>query len=374
MARSIERLLQPPRAVKAALLAFLSAASSWPCAVADAQDVGPVLVRVEDRARIARTNRVVAREVRTGLDREIYRSEGDIFGRAVLSPDGRYVAFTEVVGPGGARKQWLVVVEVSNGTIRRYGESSIYAARGVREYVWCCGPDQLAIIVGSLAPGEATGESTTLPSGVSVMDVATGAAVPIEGVPAPRQIHWAVFDSSLYIKVALRVAPVTQGPMTWPIYRYHWPSRHLSVTTHRGVFFSPDGQYYFDTGVSEASGSFQLYRTSDDQDITARLAVPRHNLGPEGGWLPGTGHVLVFVEKPAPRPPKAPQRGERVVPSLGPPRPSVHPDRWNLTVDADNGRVIERFQGDIAVGWKTNAPELPVERRSGVELVRPRRP
>lgn len=373
MAHITEPLSQAGRARKAALIGVVSA-SCWPCAVAHAQDLGPVLVRVEDRTRITRTNRVVAREPSTGQDREIYRSEGDIFGHVALSPGGPYAAFIEVVGPGGARKQRVVVVEVSTGMMRRHGESSIYAARGIREYVWCCGPDTMAIITGGLADEVFSGESTTLPHGLSLLDVRTGAVVPIEGVVVPQQIHWAAFDSSLYIKGTPQVAPGTRGPVARPIYRYHVPSGRLSLTTHRGVFFSPDGKYYFDTGVYEASGSFQLFRSADNQDVTARLAVARHHLSPEGGWLPGADHMLVFVEKPAPQPPKPPQRGERVVPVPGLPRPRVYPDRWNLTVDAETGRVIERFQGDIAVGWKTTAPLLPVERRTGLELVRPRRP
>jgi len=144
---------------------------------------------------------------------------------------------------------------------------------------------------------------------------------------------------------------------------------------HRGIFFSPDGKYYFDAGVYETSGrSFQLFRTADDQDVTARLAVARHHLSPEGGWTPGADHVLVFIEKPAPQPPKPPTPGERVVLVPGPPRPRVYPDRWNVTVDAETGRVISRFQGDVRAGWKTNAPSLPVERRGGVELIPGRRP
>lgn len=339
-----------------------------------AQDRIPVLVRVEDRTRVTPTNRVVVREPSTGLDSEIYRSEGDIFGHVVLSPTGRYVAFIEVVGPGGRRMQRLVVLEVSTGTIRRYGESSIYALRGIREYLWCCGPDTLAIVTGQLSDEGGTGKSATLPQGLSLVDVRTGGAMPIKGLRFPLQIHWAAFDSSLYIKDSPDAAPGARGPTVRPAYRYHAPTRALSRTTRRGIFFSPDGKYYFDTGLSEAWGSFQLYRTADDQDVTARLAVARHHLGPDGGWMPGADHVLLFIEKPAPQPPKPPQSGDSVVRLSGPPRPRVFPDRWNLIVDAETGRVIDRFQGDVGSGWKTNAAALPVERRTGIDLIPARRP
>ena len=55
------------------------------------------------------------------------------------------------------------------------------------------------------------------------------------------------------------------------------------------------------------------------------------------------------------------------VEALGPYNGSV------IAVDAETGRIIDRFQGDIGAGWKTNASALVVERRTGVELVRPRR-
>lgn len=189
----------------------------------------------------------------------------------------------------------------------------------------CCGPDRLAVITGTVGePGPIDeAASTSLPEGVSVIDVQTGAAV------------------------------------------------HIDV----GVFFSPDGRYYFDTGVYEASGSFRLYRTANDQDVTAQLAVPRHHLGPEGGWMPGSDHVLVFIEKPPPRKPGPPETGDTARGFRGARRmPQVYPDRWNLTVDAETGQVIDRFQGDLGAGWKTNAAALPVERRTGIALVPARRP
>lgn len=373
MDHSIDRRLPQGALVGSTLISALLTLSS-PFEELQAQDALPVLVRVEDRTRVTPTNRVVARDPSTGMDREIYRSEGDILDHVALSPGGRYVAFLEVVGPGGARKQRLVVVELSSREMWRYGESSIYAVRGIREYLWCCGPDALAIITGGLSDEGGTGESTTLPRGLSLVDVRTGAAMPVEGLRFPLQIHWAAFDSSLYIKDSPDAAPGARGPTVRPVYRYHVPTQAQSRTTRGGIFFSPDGKYYFDTGVSEAWGSFQLYRTTDDQDVTARLAVARHHLGPEGGWMPGADHVLVFIEKPTPQPPKPPTPGERVVLVPGPPRPRVYPDRWNLAVDAETGRVTDRFQGDIAVGWKTSAPMMPVEGRTGIHLLPARRP
>jgi hypothetical protein len=350
-----------------ALLAFDSVIYA-----AHAQDTIPLLVRVEDRGRIGPRNRIVTRDPHTGADREIYRSKGGIPYQVTVSPDGRYLSFIEVVSQTGAGKRRLTVIDFSGRIVGLLGESSIYAVRGIREYVWCCGSNTLAIIAGGLSDEGGTGESTTLPHGLSLVDSRTGGATPIAGLRFPLQIYWAAFDSSLYIKDSPDAAPGARGPTTYPVYRYHAPSGTLTRTTRHGVYFSPDGTYYFDTGVSEASGNLQLYRAADDREVTDKLAVPRHHLGPEGGWMPGADHALVFVEKPPPQPPKPPQRGDTAFLAPGPPRPRVYPDRWNLMVDAETGRVIERFQGDIAVGWKTNAAALPVEGQKGVELVRPR--
>jgi hypothetical protein len=317
------------------------------------------------------------------VDREIYRSEhseGHIPYGVNVSPDGRYLAFIEVVSQSGAGKRRLTIVERSGRIVRSLGESSFYAARGIREHLWCCGPDKLAIITGGLSREAVLGESTTLPNGISLVDVRSGAAMPIQGLRFPLQVYWAAFDSSLYIKDSPNAAPGARGPTVWPVYRYHVPTRALSRTTHQGVFFSPDGKYYFDTGVSEGWGSFQLYRTANDQDVTTHLSLPRPHLGPEGGWMPGADHVLVFIEKRAPRQPGPRERGDTTRRYRGRPQlmdrnvPQLYTDRWNLAVDAETGRVIDRFQGDLGAGWKTNAPLLPIERRTGIELLPARRP
>lgn len=340
---------------------------------AHAQDTIPLLVRVEDRTRVGPRDRVVARNPRTGADREVYRSEGHIPYPVTVSPNGRYLSFTEVVSQVGAGKRRLTVIDLSGRIVGLLGESSIYAVRGIREYLWCCGPDTVAIVTGSLSDEGGTGKSTTLPHGLSLVDVRAGAALPIKGLRFPLQVHWAAFDSSLYIKDSPDAAPGARAPTVYPIYRYHVPTRALSRTTRRGIFFSPDGKYYFDTGVSEGWGRFQLYQAADDRDVTDKLAVPRHNLSPEGGWVAGADHLLIFIEKPAPRPPGPPQRGDRVR-LIDPTTSRLKPDRWNVLVDAGTGRVILRFQGDIGAGWKTHAGGLPVEKRTGVEVIRPDRP
>ena len=371
MDRTSKRRAHPlPARVIVGLTGILLVAGALPDAVRP-QDAVPVLVRVEDRTRVGARNRVVQRDPRTGADREIYASQGYIPYQLAVSPSGQYVSFIEV--DGSQPKRRLVVVELSGRTVRILGESAVHAPRGIREHVWCCGPDKLAVIVGSVGEPGALGEATKLPAGVSVVDVRTGADVVIAGVWRPEQVYWTTIDTSLYIKGAPQVPPGTRGSVRWPVYRYHVPTGRLSLTTHRGVFLSPDGKYYFDRGSEP--GLFRVYRTADDEDVTTVLTVPADQVqwGYEHGWMPGADHVLIFIpgsSRPEPKPGqrrKPPQLMDRNVPQL-------YPDRWNVAVDAETGRVIERFQGDIGAGWKTNSRALPVEGHGGVELVQLRGP
>ena len=301
------------------------------------------------------------------MDRELFRSEGHIPYDVTLSPGGRYASFLEVVTIAGTAQQRLMVIDGSGHPVRGLVQSTLHNDRGLVDYTWCCDSMHLAVITGPV--GES---SRPIPESLHVIDVRTGATETVDGIPRPLQVSWAPFDSSLYILSApgaeFRGKP---GPVTRPVYRYHVPTRRVSRTTHRGIYFSEDGKYYVNKGYHEGEG-FWLYRTADDREVTQQLKVARHHLGADAMWAPGTDHTLVVVEKPPPQTDQERQPGGTI--SRGPPASRVKPDRWNLLVDAQNGRVIERFQGDIAAGWATNARMLAVERRRGIELVPGRRP
>jgi len=343
--------------VGAGLITALIAATS-PVAVA-AQDTIPILVRVEDRTKLGARNRVVLRDAR-GADTAIYRSDGTILGEVALSPDGRLISLVEVVEEHRPEKR-LVILDLSGRVVR------IIVDKPIVRHIWC-GTGQIAVILGRGVEGGIG----FMPEGAAVLDVLTGLEQRLEGITLPYQLQWAPFDSSLYIK-AFAPRGARGAAAAPPVYRYHAPTRRVSLTTHRGVFFSPDGLYYYDPSVE--GSEFRLYRSPDDQDVTGRLQLAGERLkdGPEFGWMPGTGHILLFIDRP-PRPkPRTGQPGEsfrRMDRNV----PQVYPDRWNLVVDAETGRVVERFQGDLGAGWKTNAPALPVERRSGVLLIPWRRP
>jgi hypothetical protein len=338
-----------------------------------AQDTVPLLVRVEDRTRLGPRNRVVARDPATSTDRDIYRSEGRIPYDVTLSEDGRYLAFIEVLSQGGAGTRRVTVLDRAGRIVTALGVSAVYAPRVVREYVWCCDTGTIAVVTGGLGDEAGSGESTTLPVGLSLVDVRTGDVSAVEQLRSPQQINWVPFDSSLYVKDSPQAGSRARGAVRFLVYRYHAPTRTLSVTTRRGVFFSPDGKYYFDRGTGEGSRSIAVYRTSDDENITSQV-LPQGEYQLSGpGWQPGADHALVFAEESRRTERPRHERGRKFArePTRG---PQVHSDRWNVIVDAETGRVIDRFQGDIRVGWTTNVRALPVERRTGIDLMPSRRP
>ena len=364
MARPIESIDRLPASVRrtvarATLITGLLAVPSLAYAAAP-QDTTRVLVRVEDRTNLSARNRIVLRDAQ-GADKDVYRSDGTILGEVTLSPDGRLIALVEVVGDEPRPEKRLVVLDVAGRVVRTISDKPIV------RYAWC-GVSRMALILGG-GVDEGVG---FMPKGVSLVDVLTGLEQHLEGIALPYQLYWASFDSSLYIK-GFAPRGARGAAALPPVYRYHAPTGRLTLTTHRGTFFSPDGLYYFDPSVE--GSEFRLYRASDDHDVTGglQLSGERGKEGPEFGWMPGAGHALLFVDRPA-RPEPRPGQPRGSFRRTGRNVPQVYPDRWNLVVDAETGRVVDRFQGDLGAGWKTNGAVLPVERRTGVQLIPSRRP
>lgn len=322
-----------------------------------AQDSEPVVVRVESRSPLQR-NRVVRYSVGTRSTKELYRSEGLIPRDVTVSPDGRYLSFVEVIGPRPRRPR-LVVLELSTNRVHTMDLE-------VRVSTWCCGGGKLAVVTGP--PFE--GGIGFLPERLLILDMESGTQDTLAGVAHPYQLHWAPFDSSLYIKSApgpeARGLPASRSV----VHRYDPSAGRISPTQRRGIFFSPDGRYYFDS-PGEGTG-FKVYRSSDDREVGWALPKEFDSEGPEGEWMPGSDHALVFIER-EPLPQRAPQRTEpprRVEPGA----PRENPRDWNVVVEAETGRVTSRFQGSLRSGWKSNAKALILVRPGGVELIQSSRP
>ncbi len=104
MARTTERSCHVPMGSRAAALVSVLSALGSACEASQAQQSAPVLVRAENPIGVGPRDRVIVLDAPTGARREIYRSEGQIADQVAVSPDGRYVAFAEVVGLGGVRQ------------------------------------------------------------------------------------------------------------------------------------------------------------------------------------------------------------------------------------------------------------------------------
>src|SRR5437773_11925806 len=96
----------------AALVSVLSALGSA-CEASQAQQSAPVLVRAENPIGVGPRDRVIVLDAPTGARREIYRSEGQIADQVAVSPDGRFVAFAEVVGSEHAAEWRLTLLALS---------------------------------------------------------------------------------------------------------------------------------------------------------------------------------------------------------------------------------------------------------------------
>lgn len=300
------------------------------------------------RERSTSHDQVTAFDAVSRTPRAIYRSSGRIPDDVEVSPEGSYVSFIEAftTSPGVVRTR-LVVIDRDGKVMRAIEDAP------VGTYAWCCRPGWVAMISG---PRTEDGDIGFTPESLRLIDITTGVVQVIGGIEGlPYQLHWYGADSVLYIKT-LQTATGSK------VYRYDARTGRVDLTSRKGVFFSPDGRYYYDWFTPGLG--FHLYRAADDVEVTGELVtqVERYTR-----WMPGAGHVLLVFEKPAPRPTDAKPGAVIVVGPGG----QVLPDRWNLAVDAETKRVTERFQGDIRA-WRTSGPVLPVETRTGVELVAPR--
>lgn len=312
------------------------------------QQTAAPLVR-RDRVGPTGYDEVKSYDVSTRTPRAIYQSTGRIPDEVEVSPEGNYVSFIEAVtSNSGVTRRRLVVIDPRGTVVRAIEDTQ------VGTYAWCCGSGIVAVIGGE--PKE-DGHIGFTPETVRLIDIATGVVQQLAGIEGlPYQLSWSAADSALYIKTL-----PTGGQSR--VYRYDVRTKSVALTSRKGVFFSPDGRYYYDW-YTPGMG-FHLYRAVDDVEVTGELVS---QVGRYTRWMPGAGHVLVVAEKPPPRPTDTRPERVIVVDSVR----GVAQDRWNLAVDVETKRVTQRFQGDIRA-WRTSGPVLPVERRTGVELVGPRR-
>ena len=295
--------------------------------------------------RLVAFSSIVAYDAGGEAQRVLYST--DTYIRSVgVSPDGRYVAFRELTVREHFAPYRLVVIDPSGRVVR-------IVEKDVQVLTWCCGPGKIAVITGR----DVDSHPGFLPDrdGVFVIDVRTGSETTLRGIPFPYQLHWAAFDSSLYIKTSW----TPEDPTT--VYRYHAPTGELSRTSRRGIYFSPDGKYYFNDLVA---GSFELYRSADDADVRSRLPEEvRGVLHPM--WAPDADHVLllpIVYHTPVPREQRPPpaqmvEFAEKIA------RQKLY------IVDAETGRLLRMLDTGFA-RWSTNAKAIVVREDERARWIR----
>lgn len=140
-------------------------------------------------------------------------------------------------------------------------------------YAW--GPDgkQIACIIGVVYEGKSYPKSERL----QVHDLERKTSKNL-GACTEVDLAWAPFDSLIY----------TKGRMK-EIYKYNPKSTRKEKTEYKGIYFSPDGEYYFDKGLGGTIT--EVYSRADN-----RLATPqviKKMVTNFVTWLPDTPSVLL---------------------------------------------------------------------------------
>lgn len=304
--------------------------------------VGPMAAGLAAQApetfvRTVPGNRVQLVEAGGGTVRELYHSPAWHAAHAKLEPGGRRVALLEWDRSPTTQHSALVVLQQS-------GRIAARLAREVQRYVWC-GPGCLAYITGAYREGM----DGFVPDGLYHLDLTTGITTPIPGVPYPVDLHWADFDSTLYVRT--RVLKEGAGVM-----RYHLGTHVLTGTALKSIRLSPTGRYFLYTPAF--TDSLLVLKTADNAEVS--LGKLRRDATPIQ-WVGGERDLLLAVKR-EPRPAGS---------NDGIPRPVVgdmNPPLTYLLYDVEQGRVVRSARGRLTT-WESPGRKKLLEASSGLQLL-----
>jgi WD40 repeat protein len=190
------------------------------------------------------------------------------------SSDGHHVAIRTSVD-NGPDTMALHIVDRGGHELARI--SSVW------EMTWSPDGNQLAYVTGPKV-GDA---ENPRPSSVWIYDLRSRTSQKV--YDGGRYLAWAEFDRALYV---LDYDYVDLLPRVW---RIDPVSQKPKLTSHRSVYFSPTGMYYYHSGINE--GPFEVYdvQTNTPQFAPALLRT-RFPSGTEPiGWVDSGGNQLLFL-------------------------------------------------------------------------------
>jgi len=182
-----------------------------------------------------------------------YQEPGFYFDKISLSPDGKLIAaiaiskkfFSDKNGYP-YQKHKLVLLNLKSEIIMVIPDVQVFS--------WSPDSSKLAYIAGIDYEGFAF-----TPSGLWILDVKSKDIRKLDPIGG-YDIYWASFDNHIY---------ATDFRL---VYKYDPKTGEKTETTYKGIYFSPDGKFYFKKGYE---GKSSLHLTTTNEDITLTFDFSR---------------------------------------------------------------------------------------------------
>jgi len=125
-------------------------------------------------------------------------------------------------------------------------------------YNFSFSPDGNSIVYLTSYLGESDGLNPPIgfESGIYIYNFTTKSQVNLDATKIqPEDINWSVHDNNIYIYNSYN-----------KVFRYNMTTNKLELTRYKGIYFTPDGQYY--SNMADEERISQIYRVSDNTEMT----------------------------------------------------------------------------------------------------------
>jgi hypothetical protein len=189
-----------------------------------------------------------------------------------VSPNGEYIALLglfKIILASGERyyeRMDLIVLDRSGRELTKVDS--------VWRYCWSPNSDQVAMLKGIRFEGKELPNTNRL----QVVRIPSQGVIDL-GPSDDIELTWPSFDGQIYTKAR-----------TGRVFRYSVTNKRRSLTEYKGLFFSPDGAYYFDRGLGGSVTNIFERKTGDVVDIEI-LNIEDANFA---DWVPSQPHLLVI--------------------------------------------------------------------------------